>query len=64
MAQGQEDKVPEKAEAWDKVAAGVRAGVLQQAPAATASAPSVGKKRPINRARRATSSHALSAGLR
>ena len=64
MEQGQGDKVPEQEEAWDEVAVDVRPEVLGQAPAATASARSAGKKLRINWARPAMSSDALSVGPR
>ena len=57
-------KVPEQAKAWDEVAVGARAKVLGQALAATASVPSAGKKRPINRAHPAMSSDAPNVGPR
>jgi hypothetical protein len=61
MERALEDRVLEQAEAWDEVAVDVRAGALGQAPEATASAPSVGKKRLINRARPAMSNNAPNA---
>ena len=51
-------------EAWDEVAVEAGAEVLRQALAATASAPSAGKKRRINRDHPAMSSDALNVGPR
>jgi hypothetical protein len=61
MEQALEDRVLEQAEAWDEVAVDARGEVLEQARAATVSAPSAGKKRLINRARPAMSNNAPSA---
>lgn len=62
--QDREDKAPEQAEARDEVAVDVREGVLRQAPAATAYAPSAGKKRRIKLGRPAMSSGVPNVGLR
>jgi len=64
MEQDQGDKVPEQAEARDEVAVEAGAEVLRQALAATASAPSAGKKLRTNWARPAMSSDALNVGPR
>jgi hypothetical protein len=64
MAQDQGDKDLEQEEVWGEVAVEAGAGVLQQAPAATASAPSAGKKRRIKSGHPAMSSDVPSVGLR